>query len=466
MSAAGERVRMDAIETVLARMASYGERPAIHFGGEELSYTAFLALVESWRARLRDGGIGEGAVVGVLGDYSPRSCALFFALMQERAILVPFTKSIHAELDRFIAIAGVTHLIAIDERERDEVRRLAGGPPNPLIASFLEQRMPGLVVFTSGSTGEPKGILHNCEHVMKKFVAERPGWRTVLFLLMDHFGGFNTFLGAFAYGGVAVCVRDRGPEAVCGAIQAARATLLPTTPTFLNLLIASHAHRAYDLSSVRMITYGTEVMPEATLAKVRAIFPNAQVKQTYGLSELGVLRSKSESDASLWVKIGGDGFEVKIVEDVLWVRSEANMVGYLNAPSPFDAEGWMCTGDHVETRGEYMRIIGRKSEMINVGGQKVFPAEVETVLLEAPNVREATVYGGPHPIMGSVVLARVSLDEPEAPEALSERLRAHCVKRLQKYKIPVRFTVVEDESQRSERYKKIRHGLDGGVAAT
>jgi acyl-coenzyme A synthetase/AMP-(fatty) acid ligase len=132
----------------------------------------------------------------------------------------------------------------------------------------------------------------------------------------------------------------------------------------------------------------------------------------------------------------------------------------LNAPSPFDAEGWMCTGDHVETKGEYMRIAGRKSEMINVGGQKVFPAEVESVLLEAPNVREATVYGGRHPLMGQVVMSRITLDEPEPPDALTERLRAHCVQRLQKFKVPVRFTVVDEDAQRSDRFKKVRRGIE------
>lgn len=451
---------MPAIETVVKRLESYGERPAMFFHGAELSYAAFLQMIARWRERFHELGIGRGSVVAVLGDYSPRTCALFFALMLERAIAVPFTKSIHAELDRFREIAGVEVLIRIGEQDGDDVHRLGAVPRNALVETFLAQRMPGLIVFTSGSTGEPKGILHNCEQVMKKFATERPGWRTILFLLMDHFGGFNTMLGAFAYGGTAVCVRDRSPEAVCEAIQTARATLLPTTPTFLNLLIASNVYRGFDCSSVRLITYGTEVMPEATLAKVRAIFPNAQIKQTYGLSELGVLRSKSESDASLWVKIGGDGFEVKIVDDVLWVRSEANMVGYLNAPSPFDADGWMCTGDHVEVRGDYMRIAGRKSDLINVGGQKVFPAEVETVLLEAPNVREATVYGGPHPIMGQVVLARVSLDQPEDAASVSERLRAHCVKRLQKYKVPIRFSVVAGDAQHSDRFKKVRRGIE------
>ena len=185
-------------------------------------------------------------------------------------------------------------------------------------------------------------------------------------------------------------------------------------------------------------------------------FPNAKTKQTYGLSELGVLRSKSESDDSVWVKIGGDGFEVKVIDDILWVRSEANMVGYLNAPSPFDDEGWMCTGDRVEINGEYMRIMGRQSEMINVGGQKVFPVEVETVLLQAENVREAAVYGVKHPLMGQVVQARVTLYHPEDIETLTSRLRKFCLEHMARYKMPTKFIIVNEEDQHSERFKKIR----------
>jgi len=123
---------------------------------------------------------------------------------------------------------------------------------------------------------------------------------------------------------------------------------------------------------------------------------------------------------------------------------------------PFDEEGWMCTGDHVELRGEYMRILGRKSEMINVGGQKVFPTEIENVLLEAENIREVTVLGVPHPIMGQVVKAKISLDVPEDQFLLAERLRKFCLERMARYKVPVKYEIVNEVDLRSVRFKKIR----------
>lgn len=448
---------MRTIEEIVARMRLNGAAPALWWNDKEFSYAEFFELMDAWSARLPDYGIGAGTVCGILSDYTPQTCALLFALMRSGAILVPLTRAIEAEMPAFMNIAGVQALVRFDAQDHWTIETFNQAPQNDLVSSFRQRGTPGLIVFTSGSTGKPKGILQDCERVMNKFVAKRPAWRTVLFLMIDHFGGFNTLLSSFAYGGMGICLPSRAAEVVCRVIEQARATLLPTTPTFLNLLVASGSYQGLDLSSVQMITYGTEVMPEATLQKLKTIFPNARVKQTYGLSELGVLRSKSENDNSVWVKVGGDGFDVKVVDNVLWVRSEANMVGYLNAPNPFDEDGWMCTGDQVEVNGEHIRFLGRKSEMINVGGQKVFPVEVETVLLQAENIREATVYGVQHPLMGQLVHARVSLCQPESPETLSERLRKFCLERMARYKVPVRIIVIAEEEQRSERFKKIRH---------
>lgn len=447
---------MQSIEIIFKRMHEKGRETALIWNGQKFSYRDFLKLVDDWSGRLADSHIGCGTVCGFIGEYSPQVCALIFALMKTKAILVPFTYAVKQELPEFIKIAGVECMFKFTPDDSWSFEECSAPLQNDLTLSFLARDVPGLIVFTSGSTGKPKGILQDCERVMRKFVDERQGWTTVLFLMLDHFGGFNTLLSTFAYGGTGVCLTDRSPESVCRAIEQTRASLLPTTPTFINILIASLCYKNFDLSSVKLITYGTEVMPAATLAKLNQIFSSAKIKQTYGLSELGVLRSKSENDDSVWVKIGGIGFETKVVDNILWVRSEANMVGYLNAPSPIDADGWMCTGDHVEVRGEYMHILGRKTEMINVGGQKVFPTEIENALLEADNIMEVTVVGVPHPVMGQVVKARISLNAPEDQFQLAERLRKHCMERMAKYKVPIKYEIVAVDEQRNMRYKKTR----------
>lgn len=447
---------MKNIEIVLERMESYNEKPAMFWDNKTYSYKEFSNLIDYWEKEICGLGLEEGTVCGVLSEYSPKTCALFFALMKHSMILVPFTKQVESELPVFCQIATVEYLFTFEENENWKVQKYINDNTNDLIEKFKNTKNAGLIVFTSGSTGKPKGILHDCDKVFGKFVDSRKGWRTILFLMMDHFGGFNTFLSSFANGGVGICISGRKPETVCKAIQDSKATLLPTTPTFLNLLIASGAYKEFNLNSVEMITYGTEMMSEATLSKIKDLFPNAQIKQTYGLSELGVLRSKSEGNNSVWVKIGGDGFNVKVIDHILWIKAESNMIGYLNAPNPFNEGGWFCTGDEVEVNGEYIKFMGRKSEVINVGGQKVYPIEIENVLLEADNISEATVSAVQHPIMGQVVQAKVSLFKPENSLELSERLRKICMEKLAKYKVPVRFIIVNEEDQHSSRFKKVR----------
>jgi long-chain acyl-CoA synthetase len=446
------------IETILERMRQKGNQPAIFWKEKEYNYFELINMIETWQDELQnDFNIQKGEVCGIISDFSPKTISLFYALMLNNAIIVPFTRQIENQIEEFKEISGVQCMFTIDGDDHSTFERYQDVPQAKLIDRFRDERdAPGLVVFTSGSTGKPKGILQDCERVMKKFVSKRKGWRTILFLMFDHFGGINTMFSAFAYGGVAVCVSDRSAEEVSKMIVRSKATLLPASPTFLNLLIISGIHRQFDLSSIELITYGTEVMSEILLQKIGDIFPKAKLKQTYGLSELGVLRSKSLSNDSSWVKIGGKGFEIKVINGILWVKSEAAMVDYLNAPSPYDEEGWMCTGDQVEINGDYFKILGRKSEMINVGGQKVFPQEVEAVLAIADNITDVTVFGVAHPLMGQLIHAKVSLMKSETRRDLSERLRKFCQKRLTKYKIPVRFIIVSEENQRNARFKKSR----------
>jgi len=446
----------EAIKTVLTRIQSYGERPALFWKAREYTYTDLTQMITSWLDQFKQEGVRDGSVCAFVGDYSPQTCSLMFALMKVGAVLVPFTSEVRAEMQSFMTLAGVEYLFEFDENDAHRLLKFSGAKPAELVATFYNRERPGLIVFTSGSTGKPKGILHDCELVMRKFEKPRKAWRTILFLLMDHFGGFNTFLATFANGGVGICPEKRTANAVAKAIADGRAELLPATPTFLNLMAVNQVHRAHDLTSVELITYGTELMSESTLQKCLEIFPNAQLKQTYGLSELGVLRSNSASKDSVWVKIGGAGFEVKVVDGTLWVRSESNMVGYLNAPSPFDEDGWMCTGDQVEMREGFVRFLGRKAELINVGGKKVYPIEVETVLMEAENIKHATVFGKVHPIMGQVVHAQISIFVDEDPTKVTERLRAFCNQRLAQYKVPMRFNLVSEEDHHNSRFKKVR----------
>jgi long-chain acyl-CoA synthetase len=266
----------------------------------------------------------------------------------------------------------------------------------------------------------------------------------------------NTLLHIISSLGTVVTLNNRQPDEVCHAIQNYRVEILPASPTFLNFLLLSESYKKYDLSSLKFITYGTEPMSATTLSRLNESFPEVKLQQTYGLIELGVLRSKSKDSQSLWVKIGGEGYDTRVSDGLLEIKAESAMLGYLNADSPFTNDGWFRTGDAVEVDGDYFRILGRKSEIINVGGEKVFPQEVENVIQEAGNVSEVTVRGEKHPFTGQIVCAQVRLSSPEEAKVAKQRIRRHCLSKLEKFKVPVKILFTED-GQMNDRMKKKRY---------
>jgi acyl-CoA synthetase (AMP-forming)/AMP-acid ligase II len=357
-------------------------------------------------------------------------------------------------------LAQVQFAVAFDKNDSWHVTRFDRAVCHPLLQQLKEREAPGLILFSSGSTGESKASVLNFDRLLAKFEAVRPAYRTLVFLLLDHIGGINTLFHGLCHGGTTVTVRARSPDAVCAAIAAHRIQLLPTTPTFLRLLLIADCMAQHDLSSLDLITYGTEPMPPSTLAAARQALPWVRFMQTYGLSELGILPTQSRDSGSVWLKLGSAGFEHRIVDGILWIRSPSAMLGYLNAPSPFDADGWFNTQDLVASEGEYIRILGRKSELINVGGQKVHPTEVENVLLELDNVKDVTVHGRPNPVTGEVVAARITTRVPEDVEGLRRRVRQHCLARLERYKMPAVIDVVAEEHH-GARFKKLRNRASG-----
>src|SRR5207302_6680057 len=114
----------------------------------------------------------------------------------------------------------------------------------------------------------------------------------------------------------------------------------------------------------------TEPMPPSTLSALRDILPNVTYRQLYGLTELGVLPARSDARDPLWIRFDDRAVETKVIDGRLWVRSPSAMLGYLNTEQPFDADGWFNTQDAVVVDGDRLRILGRVSELINVGGEK------------------------------------------------------------------------------------------------
>jgi acyl-CoA synthetase (AMP-forming)/AMP-acid ligase II len=445
------------IDFLRERFAAASEREALVWRDRAYTYAWLLGELDRLSIELEELGVARGAVVGIEADFSPRAVALLLALIERNAILVPLTSSVEEKKPEFREIAEVEAVVEIREDDTLHAWKTGQAASHKLLLDVKSRNAPGLILFSSGSTGKSKAALHDILPMLEKFKVPRHTLRTITFLLFDHIGGFNTLLYNLSNAGCVITVQDRKPDTICRAIAQHRVELLPTSPTFINLLLVSEAYRKFDLSSLKTVTYGTEVMPESTLKRFHALYPDIKMQQTYGLSEVGILRSKSKSSDSLWVKVGGEGFETRIADGLLEIKAKSAMLGYLNAPSPFTDDGWFKTGDAVEVDGEYIKILGRKSELINVGGEKVYPAEVESVIQLMDGVEDVAVRGEPHPITGNLVFARVKLSTDEALPSFRKRMHEFCKDKLARFMIPQKVELVE-RTMHGERFKKMRRG--------
>jgi acyl-CoA synthetase (AMP-forming)/AMP-acid ligase II len=155
------------------------------------------------------------------------------------------------------------------------------------------------------------------------------------------------------------------------------------------------------------------------------------------------------------MKIGGEGFEWKIKNEMLWIRSQFQMRGYLNADADIDEEGFFNTQDEVLIDGDYLQILGRMSDIINVGGEKVYPTEIENFIEKLDNVQDVVAYGEPNPLLGQVIAVDIVLKIDEELDVLRKRIRDACRKNLGKSKVPSKIQKV-DELALSNRQKKKR----------
>jgi acyl-CoA synthetase (AMP-forming)/AMP-acid ligase II len=442
-----------AIDFLLERFYSNKDAEALIWRDRSLLYSDLTKLVEFWQERLKQQGIARGTVVSLETNFSPNSIALLLSLLQHTCVVVPLTAEIKSTRAELREVAEVEWIIRIDSEDYVVIEPTGRKAQHELLWQIRHCQHPGLIIFTSGSTGKSKAALHDFSPILEKFHLPRPTYRTLLFLLFDHIGGINTLLHILSSGGCAVVAWDHSPESVARAIAQHRVQVLPTSPTFLNLLLLSKSHQRYDLSSLEIITYGTEVMPESILSSLNLLFPKIRFQQTYGLTELGIMRSKSRSSDSLWLKVGGEGYETRVVNGMLEIKAKSAMLGYLNAPAAFTPDGWYRTGDMVEIDGDWLKILGRQSELINVGGQKVYPAEVESILQIMEGVAEVSVKGEPNAITGNIVTAKVRLETNESLREFRTRLQAFCKDKLESYKVPVRVTLVS-EALHNARFKK------------
>ena len=382
--------------------------------------------------------VKSGDMVALIGDFDPPSILTLLRLIDLGVILVPLTVETSEDHEYFFESAQVDVVI-----RKGKVKRRNHGNSHPMIEELRKRGNPGLVLFSTGTTGRPKAILHDLSYFLKRFDTPRPTLRTINFLLFDHIGGINTLLHTLFNRGMVVAPSDRSVEGILAMCQRHRVEVLPTTPTFLRMMLMSGLIPDKVPKSLRIITYGTERMDQPTLNQLCEILPEVDFRQTFGMSELGIVRVKSESRNSLFMKVGGEGVETRTMEGVLQIRSANRMIGYLNAPSPFDTDGWYDTKDVVEEKDGMYKVVGRTSEVINVGGLKFMASEVERVALLFEDVSLVKAYGKDNPITGQhaeIIVQPKNLDEFD-----KVTFKKHLAEHLQSHMVPRKIMVKEVE---------------------
>ena len=438
---------------ILDKFKSFNSKNAIVFEDRIYSYEEFIKQIKDYKNILDKHNISSKVVV-ILGDYSFYNLALFFALNENKNIIVPITSNIKKVQDDFIEESFCQTIIKTDEKNL-LIQDLKTTFSHNMIDNLREKNSSGLILFSSGSTGKPKAMVHNLDTLIDSFKDKKEkSMNMLVFLMFDHIGGLNTVFNALCMGACLIIPKIKDAKTICELIEKYKIMVLPSSPTFLNLILISEEYKNYDLSSLRMITYGTETMPQSLLLKLKEVFPKVKFLQTFGTSETGISTTSSKSSNSLFMKLEDINGEYKIVENELWLRSKTQVLGYLNASmDSFTSDGWFKTGDLVEVDGEYIKIIGRAKEVINVGGQKVLPAEIESMILEMEEISDCMVYAEQNAITGQTVVCDVVLNKNI--ENIKKRVRVFCKDRLDAYKIPTKVNVV-DKTNFSDRFKKIR----------
>lgn len=506
-----------ALATVIERHARCtSNKTALHFSGEDISYGQLWQRIEAATVTLAVQGVKHGDRVAWLGLNDPAQLVLLFALARLGAILLPLNYRLaQAELAVILAHARVSQIVADDhhtamidalfaESHRDSavfpepvdecpkaqgalksrissagIKRLdakrlyvpTGSMPSAVDASQLAgaSASPVLLVYTSGTTGKPKGALHTQAGLLSNCVisgdahAFSSADHVLTVLPLFHVGGLCIQTLPALYAGATVTLHARfDAGAWLADVQARQPSLSVLVPATLRAVIDHPNFADTDLSSLRLLNAGSSTIPASQIAAFHA--RGVPMCQVYGATETGpVSIYLKREDAMLRAGSAGragEGVSVRLVDvntetvsqgaaghgatahgevgqDVapgavgeLWIRAPNVMCQYWNDPAnPAFQHGWFHTGDlaRCDENGFYW-VVGRSKDMIISGGENIYPAEIENVLADCPLILEAAVIGQPDEKWGEVAVAvvvkksGVSLDEADVMQLFDRKL--------------------------------------------
>jgi malonyl-CoA/methylmalonyl-CoA synthetase len=398
-----------------------------------------LEQTGGWQARLRALGVGAGDRVALDLPRGPHLVPAHLAALAGGATLVPLNPSLSAEeRARVLERAEVRALLGPDERP--------AAPAPPELAA-RDPEVPALLIFTSGTTGEPKGVPLREANLEANLAALEAAWgmrpsdRLLHALPAHHVHGLALALYGSLRAGAAVVMMSRFDAQLClRSLESQRISLFMGVPTMYHRMIRCPVE--VDLSALRLFVSGSAPLPPSDFRDCAERFGHEPLER-YGLTETMIVASNPLDGERRPGTVGHAlaDTEVRLAPDgEIEVSGPAVMAGYWRAPeATCDAfrEGFFRTGDlgRLDERG-YLVIAGRKKELIIVGGSNVLPGEVERALEGEPDVEELAVAGLRDPDRGEIVAAFVVPAAVADPRAIERRLRERAEAALAPYKRP------------------------------
>lgn len=422
------------------RLRSHASRDALWSAGVSRSYKNLLEAADRAEADLVQAGVRAGDVVALDTEFGEETAARWLALLNVRAVTV-FVPPGCCDSD----VRLRESYTAWRWEEGAGVRQLSSQGDHPLLAALRVAKRAGLVLFTGGTTGTPRAVLHDAD----EFIAARAGdgvrdYRLLSIMPMAHVGGLDALVLLWWVGATLVVASSRVPEAFAEAMVNGRADVLVTTPSFLNLFCLAGPACIAAGAGLKVVTFGAELMPLDLLRRMRQYWSWVDFRQRFGATEAGYVSVRDGNGASFM--INAKKTEHRVVDGELWVRARGLMLGYLNqSESGLKADGWYATGDRVEEMtGGFLRVLGRDDRAINVGGLKVPPEQVECALSGLDGVAALRAHGEAHAIMGQTVTLEVVAREGVDHAGLRAQLRAEAAKTLPSHQRPARIRFVEN----------------------
>jgi acyl-coenzyme A synthetase/AMP-(fatty) acid ligase len=327
---------------------------------------------------------------------------------------------------------------------------LAPGAPNPA------PRPTEWVMFTSGTTGMPKMVSHTLAALTGAIKPASEGivWGT--FYDIRRYGGLQIFLRA-VLGDAALILSDPDESIADFLVRLGRdgVTHLTGTPSHWRRALMSPMIKKIAPRYVRL---SGEIADQAVLDSLRARFPDAAMGHAYASTEAGVGFEVTDGLAGFPASfVGGSGpVEMRVVDGSLQIRSSRTATRFIGSPDRLHEDGYVDTGDMVELRGDRYFFVGRRGGIINVGGLKIHPEEVEAVINRHPAVRQSRVLGRRNPITGAIVVAEVVLDDQAACDRIREEILRDCRANLKPFQVPAMVRVVP-QLELSAGGKLVRH---------